>query len=48
VSGARPGRTRDGERILAMHLGLAIEDVATAARLYQRAVERGIGTALPL
>jgi ornithine cyclodeaminase/alanine dehydrogenase len=48
VSGAKPGRRAADERLLAMHLGLAIEDVATAARLYRRAVERGIGRRLPL
>lgn len=48
VTGAKPGRRAAEERLLAMHLGLAIEDVATAARLYRAALERGIGTRLPL
>jgi len=29
-------------------LGLAIDDMATAILIYQRAVEQGIGTWLPL
>jgi len=48
VSGAKPGRRTDEERIMAMHLGLAIEDVAVALPLYRRAMDRGIGTRLPL
>jgi len=48
VSGAKPGRRNDDERIVAMHLGLAIEDVATGVRLYRKAVEEGIGVQLPL
>ena len=31
-----------------MHLGLAIEDIVIAARIYEKAVAEGIGTCLPL
>ncbi len=48
VTGRKPGRTHPDQRTMAMHLGLAIEDVATATRIYERAVARGIGTRLPL
>ncbi len=48
VSGKRPGRERDDERIICCNLGLAIDDMATAILIYQQAVERGIGTWLPL
>jgi ornithine cyclodeaminase/alanine dehydrogenase-like protein (mu-crystallin family) len=48
VAGKRPGRERADERIICCNLGLAIDDMATAIRIYQRAVERGIGTWLPL
>lgn len=48
AAGKRPGRERDGERIICCNLGLAIDDMATAILIYQRAVERGIGKWLPL
>jgi ornithine cyclodeaminase/alanine dehydrogenase-like protein (mu-crystallin family) len=48
VAGKRPGRERDDERNMCCNLGLAIDDMATAILIYQRAVERGIGTWLPL
>ncbi len=46
--GEKPGRETDDEIILSTHLGLAIEDMATGARIYQRALERGIGRWLEL
>ncbi len=48
VAGRRPGRTSPGQRTLAMNLGLALDDVATAPLVYRRAVEQRIGTWLPL
>jgi ornithine cyclodeaminase/alanine dehydrogenase len=48
VSGAKPGRETDDERTLACNLGLALEDMTIGPLVYQRAVERGIGTWLPL
>jgi len=48
VSGRKCGRQSSKERIISMNLGLAIEDVATAILIYQRAVEDGAGTRLPL
>jgi len=48
VCGKRPGRVRDDEVTLAMNLGIALDDMATAIRIYTSAVERGIGTRLPL
>jgi ornithine cyclodeaminase/alanine dehydrogenase len=47
VSGEKLGRENSRERIMSMNLGLAIEDVATAALIYEKARERGIGTKLP-
>jgi alanine dehydrogenase len=46
VAGRRPGRQRDDERILFWHRGLATTDVAVGNLLYERAVERGVGTVL--
>ena len=48
VAGRKRGRESDGERIMAMNLGLAIEDMAVAIRIYETAKKRGIGTWLPL
>lgn len=48
VVGSRPGREDDRERIICMNLGLALEDVATARLIYDRARDRGIGTELEL
>ena len=48
VSGRKPGRQHPGERIMAMNLGLALEDMAVAPLVYQRALDRGIGEWLSL
>ena len=48
VAGTKPGRETPDERTLACNLGLALDDMAVAPTLYQRAVEMGIGTWLPL
>lgn len=48
VAGLKPGREHPGERTLAINLGLALDDMAVAPEIYRRAVERGIGTWLPL
>jgi ornithine cyclodeaminase/alanine dehydrogenase len=48
VTGRKPGRTHDEQRTMSINLGLAIEDVATARILYERALATGVGTDLPL
>ena len=48
AAGLKPGRETADERIISMNLGLALEDMATAIRIYERAVERGVGAELPL
>jgi ornithine cyclodeaminase/alanine dehydrogenase-like protein (mu-crystallin family) len=48
VSGKKHGRENSKERIMSMNLGLAIEDMATAMLVYQKAKKAGIGTRLPL
>jgi ornithine cyclodeaminase/alanine dehydrogenase len=48
VTGQRPGRTSDEQRTMSINLGLAIEDVATARILYEKAVAAGVGVELPL
>lgn len=48
VAGKKAGRQSARERTVACNLGLAIDDLATAPLVYQRAVERGLGTWLDL
>ena len=48
ASGQKPGRQTPEERTMTANLGLALDDMAVAPLLYQRAVDRGIGTWLPL
>ena len=48
VSGRKPGRETSTERTIACNLGLALDDMATALLVYQKALEKGVGTRLPL
>jgi len=48
VSGKKPGRENYKERIMSMNLGLAIEDIATATLIYEKARKTRVGTRLPL
>jgi ornithine cyclodeaminase/alanine dehydrogenase-like protein (mu-crystallin family) len=44
VTGRKSARDNDDQRIMSMNLGVAIEDMATAIRIYTRAKSKGIGT----
>jgi ornithine cyclodeaminase/alanine dehydrogenase-like protein (mu-crystallin family) len=48
VTGKKPGRETDDERNFAVNLGIALEDMPTAARIYERAKASGIGVEIPL
>ena len=48
VAGRKPGRQDDKERTLAINLGLAMDDMAVAPTIYQKAKEMGLGIELPL
>jgi ornithine cyclodeaminase/alanine dehydrogenase-like protein (mu-crystallin family) len=48
VTGQKPGRETPSERTMTANLGLAIDDMAVAPIIFQKAVEKGIGTWLPL
>lgn len=48
VTGKKRGRENARERTMTCNLGLALDDMATAPLVYQRARERGIGTWLEL
>lgn len=47
VAGRLKGRTAPGDITLFKSLGVAIEDVALAARAYEKALQSGIGMTLP-
>jgi len=48
AAGKKPGRESDEERAIAINLGLALDDMATAIRIYRKAVKAGVGLELPL
>jgi ornithine cyclodeaminase/alanine dehydrogenase-like protein (mu-crystallin family) len=48
VIGSVPLREDDHQRILAINLGLAIDDMAVGPEVYRRAMQMGIGTRLSL
>jgi ornithine cyclodeaminase/alanine dehydrogenase len=48
VVGKKPGREVPEERTMTCNLGLAMDDMAVAPLVYQRAIEKGIGSWLPL
>jgi ornithine cyclodeaminase len=48
LAGDQPGRSAPGERVFVSPVGLAVEDVAAAHRVYVRARDLGIGTNLTL
>ena len=48
VTGRVPGRENSKERTMAANLGLALEDMAVAPLIYNRAIEKQIGTKLSL
>ncbi len=47
VIGEIEGRQSDDERLMCINAGLSLYDVALAQRIYERALERGVGTRLP-
>lgn len=48
VAGIKPGRETPGEKTMAANLGLALDDMAVAPLIYKKAMEKNIGTWLPL
>jgi len=48
VTGKKPGRETPAERTLTANLGLAIDDMAVAPVIFRKAVEKELGTWLPL
>jgi ornithine cyclodeaminase/alanine dehydrogenase-like protein (mu-crystallin family) len=48
INGDHPGRKTNSEITLYRSLGLAVQDIASAQLIYQRALERGVGTEVDL
>jgi ornithine cyclodeaminase/alanine dehydrogenase len=48
IAGKKKGRRNEKERIIDFNYGLAIEDVAMATEIYNRATGQGLGKVLPL
>jgi ornithine cyclodeaminase/alanine dehydrogenase-like protein (mu-crystallin family) len=48
LSGRRPGRLTDDEIVIFDSTGVALQDVAAAALVYERACDAGVGEELPL
>jgi alanine dehydrogenase len=48
VAGVRPGRRSDDEIVIFDSTGMALEDVAAAAAVYERAVQAGRGVKIDL
>ena len=48
AAGLRPGRENSQEKIICANLGLAMDDMATAIKIYNKAMEKNIGTWLEL
>jgi ornithine cyclodeaminase/alanine dehydrogenase len=48
VTGEKSGRATGQEKTMTANLGLAVEDMAVAPLIFERAREKGIGTWLPL
>jgi ornithine cyclodeaminase/alanine dehydrogenase-like protein (mu-crystallin family) len=48
AAGIKPGRENKDEKIICANLGLAMDDMATAIKIYKKAVDNNIGTWLEL
>ena len=48
ITGKFPGRANDNEIVFAEGVGMGIEDISVAYEVYQRAVEKGMGTKVEL
>ena len=48
AAGSKPGRENRDEKIICANLGLAMDDMATAIKIYKKAVDNNIGTWLEL
>ena len=48
LAGVKPGRESDDEFIFVNNVGMAVEDIVVARKIFDTALEKGIGTIMPL
>jgi len=48
VTGQKKGREFESEKILAINIGMAVEDIVLGQKVFEEAEKKGIGTILPL
>ncbi|PAB58353.1 ornithine cyclodeaminase family protein [Anaeromicrobium sediminis] len=48
IAGLKAGRENDTEKIIAMNIGLACEDISFGKYIYEKAMEKGVGSKLQL
>ncbi|MBO8187531.1 ornithine cyclodeaminase family protein [Streptomyces spirodelae] len=48
LAGVRPGRTSADEIVVNSNIGMAVCDIAMGKLIHERAIDRGVGTLLPL
>lgn len=48
VAGKISARLNDTERLIAVNLGLSLEDIAVASQVYEQALKKGLGRILPV
>jgi len=48
AAGVKPGRQNEREKIFSMNMGIAVDDMVTAKIVYDRALQKRIGTRWPL
>jgi ornithine cyclodeaminase/alanine dehydrogenase-like protein (mu-crystallin family) len=48
VCGRKKGRGNDSENIMAINIGMSVEDMVVSQRVYELAIEQGLGIRLPL
>lgn len=48
AAGNRAGRTSDAQKFFSMNTGIAVDDLVVARRIYDLAIQRGIGRMLPV
>jgi len=48
IAGLIPGRKNEKDRIISINMGVSVEDVTTAKRIYELASKRGIGQTLSM
>lgn len=48
AAGLKPGRAKPEDRTMSINLGIALDDMATAIRILEKAKKMGIGSQLPL